>query len=269
MRSLSRRRWSESRRVRQGLGDESGTRACAVERCTAAGAGRCDALAHVRIEVLGTMELAPRRHDIRPGFEQPAQHVDVGPVTHVEHAVRSEGEDLLDVLGRYDPGRPDPTQRSGVLARFGVGVDVEAHQLQLGMLDRGSERARPDVARGPLDHPIGTSTHARPSLLGCLVEPWRRYWMAQLKGHPARHDTRGQICSLLYNKRESSIGSRRNLPNRSVSPGQLPCQATADTSELPYVPGLSRRACFATGWLGGTWHAAPTQAKARAVGATA
>ena len=60
---------------------------------------RIDPLPDLRIQAGRSVELAPGRDDVRPGLQQPAEHVDVGPVRHVEDAVGLQREDVLEVPG--------------------------------------------------------------------------------------------------------------------------------------------------------------------------
>ena len=65
------------------------------------------------------------------GLEQPAQHVDVHPVAHVEDAVRLQGEDLPDVprghARRWAPCRTARRRRARLVLR----VDVQPDEVEV------------------------------------------------------------------------------------------------------------------------------------------
>jgi hypothetical protein len=50
------------------------------------------------------MELAASRGDVLAGFEQPADRVPIDALGHVDDAVGVERDDLVDRIGRFDPG---------------------------------------------------------------------------------------------------------------------------------------------------------------------
>ena len=60
------------------------------------------------------VELAAGRNHVDPGFEQPAERVDVPPVAHVEDAIRLQGKDLRDVPGGQHAGGRHAAQLAGI-----------------------------------------------------------------------------------------------------------------------------------------------------------
>ena len=104
------------------------------------------------------VELTARGHDVRAGLEQPADDVDVGPVTHVEDTVGAQRHDLVDIARGHHPGRGEAAQLAGVLALLALRVDVEPDELELGVLDHRLQGAEADVPRGPLHDPVGPRT---------------------------------------------------------------------------------------------------------------
>ena len=87
---------------RQRLGDEPRARARAVQRGRPLARRPPQAVGgSPGSSRAGLWNSLPRRHHVDAGLEQPAQHVDVHPVGHVEDAVRLQGEDLADVTGGH------------------------------------------------------------------------------------------------------------------------------------------------------------------------
>src|SRR6266540_2020936 len=68
--------------------------------CAAALAGGLDPVAHVWVHADRSMELVAGADNVGTRLEEPAQDIDVGPIGHVQHAVRRLGHDVLDVAGR-------------------------------------------------------------------------------------------------------------------------------------------------------------------------
>ena len=99
------------------------------------------------------VELTARRHDVGSGLQQPAHDVDLELPRHVEHAIGTEPDDVLDVTGGHDAGGPEPAQLAGIPTRFFRRVHIEPDQRHVRVLDYTAQGACADVPRGPLDHP--------------------------------------------------------------------------------------------------------------------
>ncbi len=134
----------------QRLGDEAGARAGAVERGAPLRAGSLNAPACLGVESGRVVELAARRDHVHPGFEQPAERVDVHSVSHVEHAIGLQGKDLRDVTGGQHPGGRHAAELARVAPRLVLRVDVQADEVEVGMRNDGPQGVRPDVPGRPL-----------------------------------------------------------------------------------------------------------------------
>jgi hypothetical protein len=113
-------------------------------------------------ERLAVIELHPRGGHVDAVLEQPADHVDLGLVRHVDDAVGPGCDDRLDVLRRDHPGRRDTAEIAGVLARLGARIDAAANQIEPRMLDDRTQRVEPDIARAPLRDAVAPVLHALP-----------------------------------------------------------------------------------------------------------
>ncbi len=103
------------------------------------------------------LELAAGRHDVGAGLEQAADIVEIAGLRHVQDAVGPEGEDLVDrVRGPHPGGGARAAQLAGIATDLVRRVHVQTDQRHVRMLDDPAQRAGPDIAGGPLDHPVGT-----------------------------------------------------------------------------------------------------------------
>ena len=82
------------------------------------------------------------------------QLVDVDPHRVVDHAVRFEGEQRVDVVGGGDPERSDAHQVAGVAADLVLRPGVTAHQFEHGVVGDRLQRALADVSGVPLNDSI-------------------------------------------------------------------------------------------------------------------
>ena len=108
----------------------------------------------VRIEHVRIVQLHACRDDVRAGSEDPAKLRNVEDVRHVEHAIGAEREDILDAVGGGNPNCRNAGQIAGVAPNLVEAVHVDAHELEIRMLDRATQGACSDIARGPLDHAV-------------------------------------------------------------------------------------------------------------------
>ena len=91
----------------------------------------------------------------------------------VTDGVRVEGEKVVDVVGGGDADRIEPGQRAGVDADLLRAVHPHADELEIGTLDRRSERPSTGIAGAPLDHAVRheASRRIRPASVPVW---WRR-----------------------------------------------------------------------------------------------
>src|SRR6185312_10078010 len=98
--------------------------------------------------------------DVLPAPQQAADVVIVGAVGHlqpggVDHHVRVQGQDLVDVLGRDHAGLGPPGQGSGVHTGLAVAVDVQPDQLAVRRIDDRTQARLAHRAGRPTNHPVG------------------------------------------------------------------------------------------------------------------
>ncbi len=103
-----------------------------------------------------TEELASRRHDVLARLQQRNHVVEVEGAGHVQDAVRVDLAHRITVVGGDDPDRRFAAQLTGIQPDFRGVEDQHADQIEARVADHFPQRARPDVAGGPLDDATGT-----------------------------------------------------------------------------------------------------------------
>ena len=144
---------------RQLVAQKSGLDAGRVDR-SPTGAGRCFQPLTMGGHVGERVDERRRggRDDVDPGREKAlvvghGARVTLGTTRAVDHAVRAQRDQGIDVVGGLDPDRHAVGQLTRVLADLVLGVDPDAHELEVGTLVRGDDGERPDPAGGPDDDP--------------------------------------------------------------------------------------------------------------------
>ncbi len=129
---------------------EAGVDAGAVEGDAAAAGGLVEA-AHVPLAVGPARDEVGGRDDVDPRLEQPDHVVDDPLEGHVEHAVRAQGEDRLDVVRRRDADAlAETAQVAHVLTDLVGAPGMAADERELGVGEDRLDGAAPDEAGGPL-----------------------------------------------------------------------------------------------------------------------
>src|SRR3546814_15590091 len=92
-----------------------------------------------------SVKLGARGEDGSAGFEQTAEVIGVDRLRHVDHAIRLQREDLVDIARRLDADRRQATQLAGVAPGLGLAINIKADQFQIRVLDQGPQRPRNDI----------------------------------------------------------------------------------------------------------------------------
>jgi hypothetical protein len=98
------------------------------------------------------VELAARRHHVRAGFQQPAHVIDLEHPRHVDHAIGTDGQHVLDTPGGWNTDGIHPAEFAGVSPDLAGVVNMQARQHQSGVFDDSTQGFAADVAGGPLNH---------------------------------------------------------------------------------------------------------------------
>jgi hypothetical protein len=136
-----------------------------MERAAAFLAG-CADLGALLGEVRRRMKESARGDDVLAATQQPAHLIHIHEQGRVEHAVRLERHDRIDIVGGNDTRRCDARDISGILAGFVRIVHQHADQIEHGIVREVAQRYLADIARHPLDNPVGLVRHR--VLLGCI-----------------------------------------------------------------------------------------------------
>ena len=89
-------------------------------------------------------------HEVGAGLEDARHLVDVHPHRVVDHAVRLQREQRVDVVGGGDADRVESAELAHVRADLVVRPGVAADQLEAGVAHHRVDRLLPDVPRRPL-----------------------------------------------------------------------------------------------------------------------
>ena len=100
---------------------------------------------------VGPCQIAVRRgDDIRTTSQESFYDLHVELCCHERHAVRTLCEQHLDVISREDSGIRSPGELSRIHANFVRRVHIDAHKLELWVIDDGGERSSTHLAGRPL-----------------------------------------------------------------------------------------------------------------------
>ena len=140
---------------RDDLTPEAGEQTEAEERARALGARGLDVASDVRVEGADVDERAPGGDHVDAGRQEGDDVSDALAAVfldaaHVEHEVGIEIEHRVLVVGRDDPRSRHPAEVTGVLADLRGVVHPDADQLELGLLDHGTQREPARRTRRPL-----------------------------------------------------------------------------------------------------------------------
>src|SRR3546814_11086600 len=72
-----------------------------------------DARTQRRVDAGRMVKLGARGDDVAAGFEQTAELIGVDRLRHVDHAIRLQREDLVDIARRLDADRRQAAQQNG------------------------------------------------------------------------------------------------------------------------------------------------------------
>ncbi len=120
-----------------------------VERDAAAARGLVEP-EHVLLAVGFPGDEVRGRDDVHARLEQP-HHVVYHPLQrHVQHTVRAQGEDRVDVVGRRDADRTQAAELADVLPDLVGAPGITADELEVGVVEDGLHGAAADEAGRPL-----------------------------------------------------------------------------------------------------------------------
>ena len=105
------------------------------------------------VGVVLTVDQAGGGDDVDATRQDTFEFGDIGPMRHVDNAIRAECQDRLSIVGRGDSHWVASGQRAGVLAAFVGAVTVQADEFQSRIVENGAYCADSDDAAGPLCDP--------------------------------------------------------------------------------------------------------------------